>query len=48
MGILASLVFTFVFAILVSQRPLVIGDTYHVLAAQMVAAGRKPYVDFFF
>jgi len=48
MGILASPAFVFTFAILISQRPLVFGDPYHVLACQLVAAGRKPYVDFFF
>jgi hypothetical protein len=47
-GILASLAFISVLAILISQRPLALGDPYHVLACQMVAAGRKPYFDFFF
>lgn len=47
MGVLESLAFVFVLAILISQWPLAFGDTYHVLAAQMVAAGRKPYLDFF-
>ncbi len=42
-----SLALVFALAILLSQWPLAFGDTYHVLAAQMVAAGRKPYLDFF-
>ncbi len=42
-----SLVLVFTLAILFSQWPLAFGDTYHLLAAQMVAAGRKPYLDFF-
>jgi len=47
-GILASLAFIIVLAIQISQRPFgFVGDFYHVLACQMVAAGRKPYVDFF-
>src|ERR1700693_4988064 len=46
-GILQSLAFVFALAILISQWPLAFGDTYHLLAAQMVAAGRKPYLDFF-
>jgi hypothetical protein len=47
-GILASLAFIIVLAIQISQRPFTfVGDFYHVLACQMVAAGRKPYVDFF-
>ena len=46
-GILESLAFVFALAILLSQWPLAFGDTYHLLAAQMVAAGRKPYLDFF-
>ncbi len=46
-GLSASLAVVFALAILISQWPLAFGDTYHVLAAQMVAAGRKPYVDFF-
>jgi len=41
------LAFVFALAILLSQWPLAFGDTYHLLAAQMVAAGRKPYLDFF-
>jgi len=41
------LAIVFVLAILISQWPLAFGDTYHLLAAQMVAAGRKPYLDFF-
>src|SRR5579871_1527326 len=43
----ASLAFVFAVSILLSQWPLAFGDTYHLLAAQMVAAGRKPYLDFF-
>jgi hypothetical protein len=48
MGVLASLAFVFVLAIRISQRPIYVGDSYHLLAGQMVAAGRMPYVDFFF
>jgi hypothetical protein len=47
-GILVSLALIFTVAILISQRPLLFGDPYHVLACQLVAAGKKPYVDFFF
>jgi hypothetical protein len=47
-GVRESLAFVFALAVLISQWPLQFGDTYHVLAAQMVAAGRKPYLDFFF
>ena len=47
MGTLASLVFIIVLAIQISQQSSGFGDSYHVLACQMVAAGRKPYVDFF-
>jgi hypothetical protein len=47
-GVLASLAFVFVLAIGISQRPIMSGDGYHLLAGQMVAAGRLPYVDFFF
>ena len=46
-GVRDSLAAVFALAILLSQWPLAAGDTYHVLAAQMVAAGRKPYLDFF-
>ena len=46
-GVLVSLSVMFALAILLSQWPLAFGDTYHLLAAQMVAAGRKPYLDFF-
>ena len=46
-GVLVSLSVIFALAILLSQWPLAFGDTYHLLAAQMVAAGRKPYLDFF-
>jgi len=46
-SVVASLTFVFALAILFSQWPLAFGDTYHLLAAQMVAAGRKPYLDFF-
>src|ERR1700741_2988196 len=46
-GLRESLAFVFALAILISQWPLQFGDTYHLLAAQMVAAGRKPYLDFF-
>jgi hypothetical protein len=47
MGVRGSLAAVFALAIVLSQWPLAAGDTYHVLAAQMVAAGRKPYLDFF-
>jgi len=47
MGVRGSLLAVFALAIVLSQWPLAAGDTYHVLAAQMVAAGRKPYLDFF-
>ncbi len=47
MGVRDSLAAVFTLAIVLSQWPLAAGDTYHVLAAQMVAAGRKPYLDFF-
>jgi len=46
-GVLVSLSVIFALAILLSQWPLAFGDTYHLLAAQMVVAGRKPYLDFF-
>jgi hypothetical protein len=46
-GVLESLAVVFALAILLSQWPLAFGDAYHLLAAQMVAAGRKPYLDFF-
>jgi len=46
-GVVTSLGFVFALAILLSQWPLAFGDTYHLLAAQMVAAGRTPYLDFF-
>jgi 4-amino-4-deoxy-L-arabinose transferase-like glycosyltransferase len=46
-GVLRSLALVFALAIVISQWPLAFGDTYHLLAAQMVAAGRKPYLDFF-
>jgi len=46
-GVIVSLAFVFALAIFLSQWPLAFGDTYHLLAAQMVAAGRKPYLDFF-
>jgi hypothetical protein len=46
-ALLASLASVCLLAIGISQRPLVAGDTYHVLACQMVAAGRLPHVDFF-
>ena len=46
-GVRGSLAAVFALAIVLSQWPLAAGDMYHVLAAQMVAAGRKPYLDFF-
>ena len=46
-GVVVSLGFIFALAILLSQWPLAFGDSYHLLAAQMVAAGRTPYLDFF-
>ena len=46
-GVRGSLAAVVALAIVISQWPIGAGDTYHVLAAQMVAAGRKPYLDFF-
>jgi len=46
-GVLGSLAMVFALAVSLSQWPLAFGDAYHLLAAQMVAAGRKPYLDFF-
>lgn len=46
-GVPVSLPVICALALLLSQWPLAFGDTYHLLAAQMVAAGRKPYLDFF-
>jgi hypothetical protein len=46
-ALLLSLASVCLLAVGISQRPLLTGDTYHVLACQMVAAGRLPHVDFF-